>query len=115
MSDAPITNEDKAVKRVSNRCEIVEARCWCILPENHDGAHECKCGGGWTFTERGDFYPTEWPSIITTGRIFPKTDEDKEIIARAKKDPNDTRSTAKEGLSVRVIGDPSPSPSKGIE
>lgn len=61
-------------------CDCVEAACVCKLPANHAGAHECDCGGSWTFDEDGSFLAVKLPGVfgsvpLVDGFIDPATRE----------------------------------------
>jgi hypothetical protein len=43
-------------------CGEREASCFCSLDPNHDGPHECSCGGSWTFNDQGQFVVVSFPS-----------------------------------------------------
>lgn len=45
-------------------CGTKEAWCVCGLPPEHDGPHECKCGGSWTFDANGYFVPVALPQEL---------------------------------------------------
>lgn len=47
-------------------CSMVEARCICCLPTNHEGEHLCGCGGSWTYGDDGLMVPHMFPGGITT-------------------------------------------------
>lgn len=44
-------------------CDQQKARCSCILPPEHQGDHECECGGRWD----RDGVPTRMPYRYSGG------------------------------------------------
>lgn len=50
-------------------CGLREAKCECVLPQGHDGPHECDpgCNGSWDFDERGNFVTVRLPDIFGPG------------------------------------------------
>lgn len=80
------TLESMTAAEAKEMCEVVAASCYCLLPPGHKGSHKCKCGGGWGFNE-GRFYIASLPDITRQYLLSP---EEKEIVARNKKDPNET-------------------------
>jgi hypothetical protein len=39
-------------------------KCICALPEGHDQAHECYCGGSWTLSADGEYVTIRLPGGI---------------------------------------------------
>jgi hypothetical protein len=54
-------------ERVTEKCGLEEARCICRLPRDHDGPHECECGGSWSFTAEGTFRVESYPQVFVGG------------------------------------------------
>lgn len=50
-------------------CGTREAGCICVLAPEHDGPHECDCGGRWTFDETGNFVAVRWPQRFMEGPL----------------------------------------------
>lgn len=45
-------------------CGATEADCHCVLPPDHEGAHECDagtCGGSWYYDDDGKFHVVALP------------------------------------------------------
>jgi len=51
-------------------CNEKAAECVCVLPPDHQSAHECECGGQWTGAFDSDsFKIVRWPQIdLATGK-----------------------------------------------
>lgn len=51
------------------KCDGWIASCFCVLPDGHDGPHECDCGGSWLVTDDGDF---EIHALPIEEGVYPK-------------------------------------------
>lgn len=44
----------------STHCNQIEGMCVCELLIEHDGPHQCACGGSWQYAQ-GEFQIVSWP------------------------------------------------------
>jgi hypothetical protein len=52
-------------------CTATEAACICTHPPDHDGPHECDCGGKWTYAADGALEPVLYPGGVAPSVLLP--------------------------------------------
>lgn len=85
------------------RCNVVEAMCYCPLPDGHKGLHECECGGQWGYESDGEFVTGRFPDPRKAPRM---TAEIVKILLAGKRDKNDPRGHITESYPQSPSPDP---------